>query len=64
MGQNSFLKDLVRTIYKTKARFFLFLHYSYRVAFAGINATQPDMLLSAEKYFKEHNLSILKLYLL
>ena len=63
MGQNSFLKDLVRTIYKTKARFFSILAIiAIGVGFfAGINATQPDMLLSAEKYFKEHNLSDFKI---
>lgn len=59
MKASSFRKDLVRSIVKSRGRFFsvmaiIFLGVSF---FAGINATEPDMVLSADKYYKEQNLS-------
>lgn len=59
MKKKSFYKDLFRSIYKTKARFLSILSIiALGVGFfAGINATEPDMLLSADTYYKNNNLS-------
>lgn len=59
MKKKSFYKDLLRSIYKTKARFLSILSIiALGVGFfAGINATEPDMILSADTYYKEKNLS-------
>jgi len=59
MQKKSFFKDLKRSIIKSKARF---LSIMAMIAlgvgfFAGINATKPDMILSADTYYKDYNLS-------
>lgn len=59
MRQKSFYKDLKRAIYNSKSRFFsimamIALGVSF---FAGINATEPDMILSADTYYKDYNLA-------
>ena len=58
MAQKSFMKDLFRSISNTKARFLSIMAIiALGVGFfAGINATEPDMLLSADRYYQEHNL--------
>lgn len=62
MQKKSFIKDLYRSIFKSKARFFSILAIiAIGVSFfAGINVTQPDMILSADAYYKENNLSDFK----
>lgn len=59
MKKKSFYKDLIRTIYKSKARFLsILVIIAVGVGFyAGINATEPDMILSADSYYKNNNLS-------
>lgn len=59
MKKKSFYKDLFRSIYKTKARFLSILAIiALGVGFfAGINATEPDMIISADTYYKNNNLS-------
>ncbi len=59
MQKKSFFKDLIRSIYKSKARFLSILAIiAIGVGFyAGINATEPDMILSADKYYRDKNLS-------
>ncbi len=59
MTKKSFFKDLKRSIFKTKARFLSIMAIiALGVGFfAGINATEPDMILSADKYYKDYNLS-------
>jgi len=59
MRKKSFYKDLLRTIYKSKARFLsILVIIAIGVGFyAGIRATEPDMILSADKYYKQNNLS-------
>ena len=64
MIKQSFYKELVRSIWQSRGRFFsvmaiIFLGVSF---FAGINATEPDMVLSADKYFKEQRLSDLRIF--
>lgn len=64
MKKKSFYKDLFRSIWLSRGRFFsvmaiIFLGVSF---FAGINATEPDMLLSADKYFKEQRLSDFRIF--
>ena len=59
MRQKSFFKDLKRAIYNSKARF---LSIVAMIAlgvgfFAGIKATQPDMILSADRYYKDYALA-------
>ncbi|MBF7096218.1 ABC transporter permease [Alkalibacter sp. M17DMB] len=59
MKRKAFFKNLFKSIINTRGRFFslmaiIFLGVSF---FAGINATEPDMILSADKYYKEQNLS-------
>lgn len=59
MQKKSFFKDLKRSIIKSKARF---LSIMAMIAlgvgfFAGINAANPDMVLSADTYYKDYNLS-------
>ena len=54
---NSLLRDTVRTISRTSSRFFsivaiVALGISF---FAGMNATSPDMLNTAEKYYVDSN---------
>lgn len=63
MTQKSFFKDLRRSIFKTRARFLSIMAIiALGVGFfAGINATQPDMLLSANKYYRDQNLSDFRL---
>ncbi len=59
MKRQSFYKDLKRSISSSKARF---LSIMAMIAlgvgfFAGINATEPDMVLSADQYYKDQNLA-------
>ncbi len=63
MKKKSFIADLVRSIYKSKARFISILAIiTLGVGFfAGINAAEPDMILSADKYYKANNLSDFKI---
>ena len=62
--KNAYLKDLFRSIGRSKARFFsIMVIIAIGVGFyAGINATEPDMILSADKYYKSVNLSDLRIY--
>lgn len=59
MRKKSFYKNLLMTIYKSKARFLsILVIIAIGVGFyAGINATEPDMILSADKYYKQNKLS-------
>jgi len=59
----SFIKDLTRSIWKTYARFLSILAIiALGVGFfAGINATEPDMILSADRYYQEHALADFRL---
>ncbi|MCR3921030.1 MAG: FtsX-like permease family protein [Firmicutes bacterium] len=64
MVKTSFNRDLIRSIIKSRSRFFsvmaiIFLGVCF---FAGINATEPDMLLSADKYYKEQRLSDFRIF--
>ncbi|WP_312653901.1 FtsX-like permease family protein [Proteiniclasticum sp.] len=59
MRQKSFYKDLKRAISNSRSRFLsimamIALGVSF---FAGINATKPDMILSADTYYKDYALS-------
>lgn len=60
---NAFLKDVWRSIAKTKARFLSIITIiAIGVGFfAGINATEPDMVLSADKYYKASRLADFRL---
>lgn len=64
MRNNAFWKDLRRAIYGSKARFLSILAMIALGAgfFSGINATKPDMILSADTYFKDYNLSDFRLW--
>ena len=60
---NSLFKDTVRTISRTSSRFFsivaiVALGISF---FAGMNATSPDMLDTAEKYYIDSNATDLRI---
>ena len=60
---NSLFKDTVRTISRTSSRFFsivaiVALGISF---FAGMNATAPDMLDTAEKYYIDSNATDLRI---
>lgn len=57
--KRSFLADIGRSVWKTKARFLsIFAMIALGVGFfAGINATRPDMLLTADTYYKTQRLS-------
>ncbi len=59
MNQKSFRKDLFRSIFKSKARFLSIMAIIAMGVgfFAGIKATEPDMILSADQYYQQHNLS-------
>lgn len=59
MQNKTFFKEFFRTIFRSKARFFSIVTIiAIGVGFfAGINATEPDMILSADKYYKEKNLA-------
>ena len=59
MPGKSFTKDLYRSIFKSRARFLSIMAIiTLGVGFfAGINATEPDMILSADQYYREHNLA-------
>lgn len=59
MIRRSFLKNLFRSIWESKARFLSILAIiAIGVGFfAGINATEPDMIQSAKHYFEEANLA-------
>lgn len=64
MGSHPMSKLCFRTIWKTKTRFLsIFAIIALGTGFfAGINATEPDMILSADEYFKRTNLSDLRVY--
>ena len=55
----AFMKDILRTIYKSKARFLsIFIIIAIGVGFyGGVNAIELDMVLSADTYYKKHRLS-------
>ena len=57
--RRSFLKDIARSLWRTRTRFLsVFAMITLGVGFfAGINATRPDMLLSADRYYQEQKLS-------
>ncbi|HBP37203.1 MAG TPA: hypothetical protein DD640_00355 [Clostridiales bacterium] len=59
MAKQSFIRDIFRTIWKTKSRFLSIMAIiALGVGFyAGINATEPDMLLSADSHYQKQNLS-------
>ena len=59
----SFIKDLTRSIWKTYARFLSIMAIiALGVGFfAGINATKPDMVLSADRYYQDHALADFRL---
>ncbi|MBC8079788.1 MAG: ABC transporter permease [Gorillibacterium sp.] len=62
MKKKALWKDIFREIWRTKARFLSILAIiSLGVCFfAGIKATGPDMLTTADRYFVEHQLMDLK----
>ncbi|MFS8651238.1 MAG: FtsX-like permease family protein [Caldibacillus sp.] len=55
----AYLKELARSISRSKTRFFSIMAIiAIGVGFyAGINATEPDMVLSADHFYKNTNLS-------
>lgn len=57
--RRSFIIDFLRTLLRSKMRFLSILAIiALGVGFyAGINATQPNMVLSADKYYQEQNLA-------
>lgn len=59
MNQKSFRKDLFRSIFKSKARFVSIMAIIAMGVgfFAGIKATEPDMILSANQYYQDYNLA-------
>ena len=59
MSAKSFHKDLLRTLAKSKMRFLSILAITALGVgfFAGIKATEPDMILSADAYYQKQNLS-------
>lgn len=61
--KKAFRKNLFRSISNSKTRFFsIFLIIAIGVGFfAGINATEPDMLTSADHYYKDSNLFDLRI---
>ena len=63
MSAKSFHKDLTRTLLKSKMRF---LSIMAIIAigtgfFAGIKATEPNMIMSADRYYQSHHLSDFRL---
>lgn len=64
MAKNAFQKDLYRAITGSKARFFsILVMIALGVGFfSGINATKPDMVLSADAYYKDYNLSNFRIF--
>ncbi|WMT39998.1 hypothetical protein RE628_22085 [Paenibacillus sp. D2_2] len=62
MKKSALWKDIFREIWRTKARFLsIFAIIMLGVGFfAGIKATGPDMLDTAEHYYKQYNLMDLK----
>lgn len=63
MKRSSFVRDIRRSMLKSKARFLSILAIiSLGVGFfAGINATEPDMVLSADRYYKDSRLADFRL---
>ena len=59
MRKTAFFKDILISISRSKARFFsILIIIAIGVGFfAGINATESDMIQSADKYYKDTNLS-------
>ena len=59
MSVKSFHKDLTRTLLKSKMRFLSILAIIAIGTgfFAGIKATEPNMILSADRYYQNHHLS-------
>ena len=64
MKKKTYVKEIFRSIGRTKTRFFsIMIIIAIGVGFfAGINATEPDMVLSADKYYKDTNLSDFRIY--
>lgn len=64
MKKKSFYKNLLRMIIKSLPRFLsVLIIIAVGVGFyAGINATEPDMILSADKYYKNNNLSDFRIF--
>ena len=63
MARRSLLKDLFRSLTNTKARFLSIMAIiALGVGFfSGINATEPDMILSADQYYQTQRLSDFRL---
>ncbi len=59
MKQKSFFKDLKRAIYNSKSRFLSIMAMIVLGVgfFAGIKAAEPDMILSADAYYKDYDLA-------
>ena len=59
MKQKSFFKDLKRSVYNSKSRFLsIMAMITLGVGFfAGIKAAEPDMILSADTYYKDYDLA-------
>jgi putative ABC transport system permease protein len=59
MAGSSFLKDFLRTLGKSLTRFLSIVAIiALGVGFfAGITATEPDMILSADRYYQKQNLA-------
>src|SRR5690554_4444403 len=59
MKQKSFFKDLKRAIYNSKSRFLSIMAMIVLGVgfFAGIKAAEPDMILSADTYYKDYDLA-------
>src|SRR5690554_1531224 len=63
MKKRMLVKEFFRSIARSKARFFSILTIiAIGVGFfAGINATKPNMILSADQYYKDTNLSDIRI---
>ncbi len=63
MAKKSFGKDIRRSILKSRARFLSIMAIiALGVGFfAGINASEPDMILSADRYYKDSRLADFRL---
>lgn len=63
MKHNAYIKEIFRSIGRSKARFFSILTIiAIGVGFyGGINATEPNMIESADKYYKDLNLADFRL---
>ena len=61
--KSAFLKDIFREIGKSKSRFFsIFAIIALGAGFfAGLKITCPDMIVTQENYFENHNLMDIRL---